>query len=208
MTVPTHDDIAEAWKEDGGVETVWHESSQDYSAILAPHAGDQESGTDTAAVEMYKKMQEGKASLWMFQAFDSTPVGNNTAFDQYHVTSTEINSTLFPKLSVVEDVGFDYCVSFHVNGTADEFEVGGLANESLRAKVGEALTSATSGAFGHVVDRDEGEYMAKTEKNITNRLTASSRSGIQIEMPGHAAKNHRKTIGQDLANLFNDLLAD
>lgn len=208
MTVPTHDDIAEAWKEDGGVETVWHEPGQDYLCILAPHGGDQEAETDTAAVEMHKKMEEGKASLWMFQAFDSTPVGNNTAFDQYHVTSTDINSTLFPKLSVVEDVGFDYCVSFHVNGTADEFEVGGLANESLRAKVGEALTSATSGAFDHVVDRDEGEYMAKTEKNITNRLTSSSRSGIQIEMPGHAAKNHRKTIGQNLANLFNDILAD
>lgn len=205
MTVPTHDNIAEAWKEDGGVETVWHEESQDYLCIIAPHGGDCETGTDTAAVEMFKKMEEGKASLWMFQAFDSTPIGENTAFDQYHVTSSKIDSTLFPKLSVIEDVAFEYCVSYHVNGTADKFEVGGLASDTLRSMVGETLTKATSGTFDHIIDRDEGEYMATTERNITNRL-ARSNQGIQIEMPGHAAKNHRKRIGQDLAELFSELV--
>lgn len=206
MTVPTHSEIAQAWKEDGGVEIVWHESGQDDLCIIAPHGGDIKAETDTAAVEMYKKMQKGKVSLWMFQAFDSTPVGENAAFDQYHVTSTDIDSNLFPKLSVVEDVGFEYCVSFHVNGTSDKFEVGGLASENLRTKVGETLTSATSDTVDYVVDREEGEYMAETEKNITNRLTESNQAGVQIEMPGHAAKTHRKTIAQYLSDLFNDVI--
>ena len=73
MTILTHSKIAQAWKEDGGVETIWHEKDQDYLCILAPHGGDIEAETDTAAVEMYKKMQKWKASLWIFQAFDSTP---------------------------------------------------------------------------------------------------------------------------------------
>jgi phage replication-related protein YjqB (UPF0714/DUF867 family) len=206
VTVPTHSEIAQAWKEDGGVETVWHERDQDYLCIIAPHGGDIEAETDTAAVEMYKKMQKEIASLWMFQAFDSTPVGDNAAFDQYHVTSTDINSSLFPKLSVVEDVGFKYCVSFHVNGTSDKFEVGGLASDNLRKKVGKTLTSATSGKVDHVVNIQEGEYMAETKQNITNRLTESNRNGVQIEMPGHAAKTNRKTIAQDLAELFADIV--
>lgn len=205
MTIPTHGNIAQAWKEDGGVETIWHERDQDYLCILAPHGGDIEAETDTAAVEMYKKMQKGKASLWMFQAFDSTPVGENAAFEQYHVTSTDIDSNLFPDLSVIEDVGFQYCVSFHVNGTSDNFEVGGLASRDLRTKIGETLTSATSGTVDHVVDREKGEYMAVTEQNVTNRLTESNRAGVQIEMPGHAVKIHRKTIAQYLADLFNEM---
>jgi phage replication-related protein YjqB (UPF0714/DUF867 family) len=206
MTVPTHSEIAEAWKEDGGVETLWHKTGQDSLCIIAPHGGDIEAETDTAAVEMYKKMKDGNASLWMFQGFDSSPVGENAAFDQYHVTSADIDSELFPRLSVIEDVGFEYCVSFHVNGSSDKFEIGGLANNNLRRKIGEKLTSATLGTVDHIIDRKEGEYMAVTEQNITNRLTESGQAGIQIEMPGHAAKTHRKTIAQYLANLFNDIV--
>lgn len=208
MVEPVPSDVSyhEAWKNDLGVETVWHEPGQDFLCILAPHGGDIEAETDTAAVEMYKKMPKGSCSLWMFQAFDSAPVGENQAFDRYHVTSSKITSDRFPKLSEVSDEGFRFCLSFHVNGSASDFEVGGLAPEKLRREVADVLVqSCDPSRWGSIVDYDKGEYMAQTERNVVNRLTSDSRSGIQIEMPGSVAKTYRKTIAENLAKYFGEL---
>lgn len=200
--VPYH----EAWRDDLAVETVWHEAGQDFLGVLAPHGGDVEAETDTAAVELYKKMPTGSCSLWMVQGFDSTPVGENEAFDRYHVTSTEIDADRFPALSEIDDVGFRFCLSFHVNGSATDFEVGGLAPRELREQVGEIVArSCDPNRWGSIVDHEAGEYMGRTERNVTNRLTRDSRSGIQIEMPGTAAKTYRKTIAENLATYFAEL---
>lgn len=211
MTYPVPDpNIShnEAWKQDKGVETVWHEEDQDYLCVIAPHGGDIEAGTDTAAVETYKKMPEGTCSLWMFQAYDSAPTGENAAFEEYHVSSTDITSELFPKLSVVENAGFDYCLAYHLDGSADRFEVGGLASSEVREEVGEILAESTSGNWNYTTDYDDDEFMAEERENIVNRLTRSGEDGIQIEMPGSAAKKYRKRIAENLAEYFGEMNED
>ena len=201
--IPSDVSPHEAWRDDLAVETVWHERGRDFLCVIAPHGGDIEAETDTAAVELYKKMPPGSCSLWMVQGFDSAPVGENEAFDRYHVTSTEIDANRFPALATIDDVGFRYCLSFHVSGSATDFEVGGLAPRELRERVGEILTrSCDTDRWESVVDHDTGEYMGRTERNVTNRLTRDGRSGIQVEMPGAAAKAYRKTIAENLAAYF------
>ena len=202
-----HQDISyyEAWKTDLAVETVWHNPDTDFLAILAPHGGDIETQTDTAAVEMYKKMPNNSTSLWMFQGFDSTETNDNKAKRQYHVTSSEISSKQFPAIGEIDDVGFQYCVSFHIKRNAEVFEIGGLADKGIREDVAETLVGTTGGEWNAITDHDEGEYMAVSEQNITNRLTDDSQSGVQIEMPGRAAKIYRKSIAEDLAEYFTKL---
>lgn len=195
----------EAWKQDKGVETVWHEEDQDFLCVIAPHGGDIEAETDMAAVETYKKMPEGTSSLWMFQAYDSAPAGENAAFEEYHVNSEDISSEFFPKLSWLEGVGFDYCLAYHVEGSADRFEVGGLTSSETREEVGEVLADATSGKWDYTTGYDEGEFMGEEPENIVNRLTQSGENGIQIEMPGSAAKEYRKRIAEDLAEYFEEI---
>jgi hypothetical protein len=50
--------------------------------------------------------------------------------------------------------------------------------------------------------------MAETPANITNRLTAGSDAGIQIEMPGTATKLYRKRIAEGLAEYFSQRYRD
>jgi phage replication-related protein YjqB (UPF0714/DUF867 family) len=103
----------EAWRENKSVETVWHTEGQDFLCALAPHGGDIEACTDQIAVELYKNMPSDACSMWAFHGF------GDDAFNEYHVTSTKVTESRFPKLSRVSSVGFDWLSRFeYINGGA------------------------------------------------------------------------------------------
>lgn len=186
----------EAWRRGGAVETVWHEDGQDALCALAPHGGDIEACTDQIAVELYKNRSPETCSMWAFHGF------GDDAFDTYHVTSTEITAEQFPKLSYVDDVGFEHCISFHVKSDAERIEVGGLADRAFRDDVADVIETAVRGNWDTVTDHEKGKYMATTSSNVVNRLTSDAESGVQIELPIYASRNYRKRIARELADFY------
>lgn len=156
-------------------------------------------GTDTAAVELYKEIPDQRCSCWMFHGF------GREAFDEYHVTSSKIDSDRFPKLGVIEDVGFSYAVSFHVKRNAEQIEVGGGIDREFRGMVADVLEDAVNGTWVAEHRRSEIKFKGDTEANVTNWLTADSASGIQIELPIVASRNWRKRIARGLAEFFEEL---
>lgn len=190
----------EAWRRDESVETLWHPADNDFLCALAPHGGDIESGTDEAAAQLFKSMPEGTCSMWAFHGF------GDDAFDEYHVTSTKISPDGFPRLGEIEDVGFQYSVSFHVKGNADVIEVGGAARRQLRRQVADVLENAVEGNWSAEHRYGEIKFEGKVDGNVTNWLTRDSTSGVQIELPSYAARNYRKRIGRGVSELYADLL--
>lgn len=188
-----------AWRKDKSVETLWHPSENEFLCSIAPHGGDIEACTDDAAVELYKNMPDGSCSMWAFHGF------GDEAFDKYHVTSSKISSDQFPELGRIEDVGFQYCVSFHVKRGAGVIEVGGGADEELRSKVASVLEDAVNNNWEAEYRYSEIKFKGNTEENVTNWLTSDSSSGVQIELPIYASRNFRKRIARGLADFYRDL---
>lgn len=199
-TIPHRDLLfQEAWKTDKSVETLWHPEQNTYLCSIAPHGGDIEACTDDAAIELFKNMPKNSCSMWAFHGF-----GEN-AFENYHITSSKITPEAFPELGEIEDVGFNYCVSFHVKRGADVIEVGGAADEALRKRIADTLENAVNNNWDAEYEYGEIRFKSNSEENITNWLTEDSCNGVQIELPIYASRNFRKRIASALADLYQNL---
>jgi phage replication-related protein YjqB (UPF0714/DUF867 family) len=202
-TIPRQDlSFREAWRRDESVETLWHPADNDFLCALAPHGGDIEAGTDGAAIELFKHMPEGVCSVWAFHGF------GDDAFEEYHITSTEISAEAFPKLGEIENVGFDHCVSFHVKGDADVIEVGGAAERGFRRRVADVIEDAVDDTWRAEHRYGEIKFQGEAEENVTNRLTHDSASGVQIELPINASRNYRRRIGRGLTEVYADIAVE
>lgn len=197
-TIPNTDlSYQEAWRTDDVAETTWHDPEQNPRiAFSAPHSGDGERNTDRSAVFAAKQFGKDSCSVWMNHNFgpDATP--------RWHIQSARISPVSYPGLQQLTGYGFEYAVSFHLWDDGDEILIGGLADRSLRDDLAEQVYDAVNGKRD--VETEEGKYMAETEDNFVNWLTADNRSGVQIEAPAIICQRYRKRLGECVADFFAD----
>jgi phage replication-related protein YjqB (UPF0714/DUF867 family) len=187
----------QAFEQNELVETVWDDPNQDTLLVCAPHAGDMENNTAQAAGIVRKCLGENQASAYMLHGF------GEDAFNRFHITTTDMDPECYPKLTSLSDRGFTHCLTFHLwNG--DEVLLGGLADDPFRERLAGHLEDAIDGKRPIVTDHSSGKYMASTEQNLVNRLSADGRSGVQIEMPPIIALRYRKRVARALADFYDD----
>lgn len=193
----------DAFERDEICETVW-DRGQDTLLVCAPHDGDIESNTAQAAGIVRKELGEAQASAWFVHGF------GRDAFNRWHITTTEMDPGSYPGLATIADRGFDHVVSFHVWSDDDggEILIGGLADDAFREQLADRVSNAINGKRDIITDLSEGKYMAESERNVVNWLTADNASGIQIEMPPIIALRYRKRVARAVAAFYDEKLGD
>lgn len=170
-----------------------HVSGATSTIALAPHGGYIEYGTDLQAQRFADRLG---ATAWYCSGW--WPGGG--AYRRWHVTSTYINPDSFPALNAIRDIGFDTAVSFH--GWGESFiAVGGTASTEVKEEVRDAIATAVAGAFEVRLATDS-ERNGTNPDNIVNWITESGQSGIQIEQPWAARKDHRDAIVDGVTDII------
>ena len=187
-------------------------------AILAPHGGWIERGTDDQAEIVYELLaaRGAEARAWIARGYNPQ-AGAHTC---WHITSSEISERSFPKLGVLfgdaaERGRFAHAVAFHGHDDDDTIVVGGgrpndrehtELKKSLRRRIDRALDAI--GAPAPVVVRRSGPLSGAQPRNIVNRITAAG-NGIQLEQPLAVRADDRKlsTIARAVADFYAELAA-
>jgi phage replication-related protein YjqB (UPF0714/DUF867 family) len=186
-------------------------------AVLAPHGGKIEPGTDDQATLVLKALaRAGKpVRAWIARGFN--PAG---AHPCWHITASEISERSFPRLGQLFGPGasrgpFAHAVAFHgQNDSAAIIVGGGLPRDdehnalkaSLAAHVHEALQAVMADPPDVVVGL-RGPLAGVEPANIVNRVTAGG-NGIQLEQPlaVRTVKARRTAIAQAVAGFYADLI--
>lgn len=181
-------------KAEGGFIERTTESEQSELAVLAPHGGYIEWGTDTQAERMTAQLD---ATKWCSSGW--SPGGG--AFRRWHITSTAIHPDSFPALQDISDREFDHAVAFH-GWSESHVGIGGAAPTWLRRDVRDAISE--------VVDCDvrlatDGSRAGDSPENIVNWITASGSDGVQIEQPWAVRDERRNTVADAVADVFEVL---
>jgi phage replication-related protein YjqB (UPF0714/DUF867 family) len=140
--------------------------------VTAPHGGKIEPYTDRQASRVADRLPE--SSTWIGRGW--RPGGG--AYERWHVTSTDIAPTSYPKLGTIADRGFEYAVSFH-GFSGDGISIGGGASNELKHDVLTAIEDAVEDVLDVRLATD-GPYAGQDPNNIFNWLTANGRNGIQV----------------------------
>lgn len=145
-------------------------------AVLAPHGGDIEAGTDHQAARVVELLRTAGRSVrgWICQGWKA----DGGAHACWHITSTDIAPASFPKLNGMFSTKFKHAVAFHGWDSA-YIGVGGGADEALRARFLAAIRDAVPSA---TVRSETTENAGSSPRNIVNRITERG-NGIQIEQP-------------------------
>jgi phage replication-related protein YjqB (UPF0714/DUF867 family) len=186
-------------------------------AILAPHGGRIEVGTDAQA-DMAFELLAGQAKAvraWIARGFN--PAGAHRC---WHITSTEISERSFPRLGSLFAGGaprgsFAHAIAFHgQNDTAAVVVGGGLARNrehtalktKLASRILDALRSVTENPPPVVVPRS-GPLTGAEATNIVNRVTAAG-NGIQLEQPASVRTDdeQRDAIAKAVAAFYAELV--
>jgi phage replication-related protein YjqB (UPF0714/DUF867 family) len=186
-------------------------------AILAPHGGNIEIGTDDQARLVFATLTKaGKpVRAWIARGFN--PTGAHRC---WHVTASEISTQSFPKLGSLFGRGasrgvFAHAVAFHGQNDTEAIVVGGgLPRDAahtalkmrLRAHVRDALEAVMDDPPAVVVRRS-GPLGGAERANIVNRITAAG-NGIQLEQPAgvRTVKEQRDAIARAVATFYADLV--
>jgi phage replication-related protein YjqB (UPF0714/DUF867 family) len=187
-------------------------------AILAPHGGRIEVGTDDQAelVRDTLALNAKPVRAWIARGFNRA-TGAHTC---WHITSSEISERSFPKLgSLLGPAGvkgpFAHAVAFHGN---DDFEAiivgGGLPRNRAHTALKTTLASRIHRALEEVMDeppavevRPSGALAGTQRRNIVNRVTIRG-NGIQLEQPLGVRTEvpQREAIARAVAELYLDLI--
>ncbi len=161
-------------------------------AILAPHGGKIEAGTDDQAQVVYDVLAQHGAPARAWIARGHNPLGAQRC---WHITSSEISEHSFPKLATLFGDGtsrgpFGHAVAFHGHNDSEAIVIGGgLPNDrahtalklGLQSRIRRAL-EAVSYKPPPIEIRSSGPLAGTQRQNIVNRVTAAG-NGIQLEQP-------------------------
>jgi phage replication-related protein YjqB (UPF0714/DUF867 family) len=165
-------------------------------AVLAPHGGMVEAGTDRQAERVHAALAAAGRSArgWLCQGWKR----GGGAKACWHVTSAEISERSFPKLAALLAAKADHAVAFH-GWTQDRIGVGGGAvdrvahperhrrHEALKEEVRAGIQAALL-ALGPpwdalpVVLETSGAFSGRHPDNVVNRITKLG-NGVQVEQP-------------------------
>ena len=186
-------------------------------AVLAPHGGMVEAGTDRQAERVQAALVAAGRSArgWLCQGWKRS--GGAKAC--WHVTSAEICGRSFPKLGALLAAKADHAVAFH-GWTEDRIGVGGgvvdraahperhRRHEALKEEVRAGIEAALL-ALGPpwnalpVVLETSGGFSGRHPDNVVNRITGFG-NGVQVEQPEEVRKNARArdAVAQAVADVY------
>jgi phage replication-related protein YjqB (UPF0714/DUF867 family) len=187
-------------------------------AILAPHGGRIEVGTDDQAELVHDTLALNAKPVraWIARGFNRA-TGAHTC---WHITSSEISERSFPKLRSLLGPGgvngpFAHAIAFHGNNDSEAIIVGGgLPRDRDHTELKRTLASRIHSALEAVMDQPpavevklSGPLAGTQRRNIVNRVTVRG-NGIQIEQP-LAVRDEtapREAIAGAVAELYVDLI--
>jgi phage replication-related protein YjqB (UPF0714/DUF867 family) len=187
-------------------------------AVLAPHGGRIEVGTDRQAELVHDMLARNAKPVraWIARGFNRA-TGAHTC---WHITSSEISEHSFPKLGSLigpaEDNGpFAHAVAFHGNNDSDAIIVGGgLARNDGHTELKTTLAARIHTALEAVMDQPPsvevnlcGPLGGAQQHNIVNRVTVRG-NGIQLEQPlaVRTDVSQREAIARAVAEFYLDLI--
>jgi phage replication-related protein YjqB (UPF0714/DUF867 family) len=193
-TVPVTDYRA-AWEQGDIAETLWTEERPE-AALLAPHGGDIEYGTDDTASRIHKR---SKASTWTWMVHGWNP----DAYQRYHISSNRLSPDSYPGLGdLVGRAPFPVAVSLHIH-TEDYVAVGGQADATVREDLGKRIDEHLPDTGDVVTDHGRMKYAGTKDNNVVNRL---SPQGIQIELTPKSAYVHREAVAKAVVECVDRIL--
>jgi phage replication-related protein YjqB (UPF0714/DUF867 family) len=186
-------------------------------AVMAPHGGRIEPGTDDQAGAVYELLAKKRKPVraWIAQGFD--PAGAHRC---WHITASQISEHSFPGLSTLFGGAgsrgpFAHAVAFHGQNDSDAIIVGGgLAQDAthtaLKARLRDQLRDALRAVTEHppaVVVRRSGPLAGIERANIVNRVTVRG-NGIQLEQPAavRADDAQRAAVVRAVAAFYAELI--
>jgi phage replication-related protein YjqB (UPF0714/DUF867 family) len=187
-------------------------------AILAPHGGRIEPGTDQQAEKVYELLTEQRMPVraWIAKGFNPT----TGAHACWHITASEISERSFPGLGSLFDPAtrrgrFAQAIAFHGQNDTEAVVVGGGLPRSpehtaLKARLATAIHDALRAVTDDppaVVVRRSGPLAGAQESNIVNRVTVAG-NGMQLEQPASVRidRRQREAIAGAVAAFYADLL--
>ena len=186
-------------------------------AVLAPHGGKIEVGTDDQATSVFKALaQNGKpVRAWIARGFN--PQGAHRC---WHITASETSEQSFPRLGSLFGPGasrgaFAHAIAFHGQDDCEAIVVGGglprdTAHDALKMRLGSQIRDALRAVMKEppaVVVKRSGPLAGIERANIVNRVTAAG-NGIQLEQPAavRTVKKRRDAIAHAVAAFYVDLI--
>jgi phage replication-related protein YjqB (UPF0714/DUF867 family) len=187
-------------------------------AVLAPHGGRIEPGTDDQACLVFRLLaQEAKpVRAWIARGFNPT-IG---AHQCWHVTATEISEHSFPELGSLfapraRRGPFRHAVAFHgQNDTEAVIVGGGLPQNGRQTALKKKLASEIHHALRAVTEHPPavlvwglGPLAGAEQSNIVNRVTTAG-NGIQLEQPASVRSDleQRDAIAEAVARFYARLV--
>jgi phage replication-related protein YjqB (UPF0714/DUF867 family) len=186
-------------------------------AVLAPHGGKIEAGTDDQATMVFEALVRAGKPVRAWIARGVNPTGAHRC---WHITASEISERSFPRLGQLFGPGasrgpFAHAVAFHGQNDTEAVVVGGglprdpehtKLKTRLASKVRDALQAVMADPPDVVVKRS-GPLAGIERANIVNRVTAAG-NGIQLEQPAavRTVEERRDAIAQAVAGFYADLI--
>jgi phage replication-related protein YjqB (UPF0714/DUF867 family) len=191
-------------------EFIEHLADNDYNnelAVIAPHGGDIEPGTDEQAVHVAEQLSSKCVSVWLCKGFKK----GGGALERWHITSTDISEQSFPKLKTIFGRRFKYAIAFH-GWKKDSICIGGSTPDYyLKLQIKSEIKKAVSDTdirveiAGEAGSLCSANFNGNDDNNIVNRL---SENGLQIEQCKKARENEprRKAIAKAVADVIRPKL--
>jgi phage replication-related protein YjqB (UPF0714/DUF867 family) len=186
-------------------------------AVLAPHGGRIEPGTDDQAALVFRALAQRRKPVrgWIARGFN--PTGAHSC---WHITASEISERSFPRLGSLfgretPRGPFAHAVAFHGQNDTEAIVVGGglprstehtALKTTLSLRVRDALQAVMDDPPPVVVKRS-GPLAGVERANIVNRVTVAG-NGIQLEQPAavRAVPEQRDAIARAVAAFYLDLI--
>jgi phage replication-related protein YjqB (UPF0714/DUF867 family) len=187
-------------------------------AVLAPHGGKIEVGTDDQATTVFKTLAGDAKPVraWIARGFNPTTGAHRC----WHITASEISERSFPRLGSLFGGGashgsFAHAVAFHGQNDTEAIVVGGglprdTAQTALKTRLASLIRDALRAVMPDpppVVVRRSGPLAGVERANIVNRVTVAG-NGIQLEQPAavRTVKQQRDAIAGAVAGFYADLI--
>jgi phage replication-related protein YjqB (UPF0714/DUF867 family) len=171
--------------------------------VIAPHGGEIESKTDKQAEIVRNEISPDEVSLWICKGFDEE---DKSAYERWHITSTEISEKSFPKLNTIYGPKFEYSIAFH-GWDRDNICVGGRKDnntvDKLKVEIKDAIEKTLKEQGSNIqvnvsgCPECPGAFNGDKDENIVNRLGTN---GIQIEQCSEARKQYYSYIAKAVAD--------
>jgi phage replication-related protein YjqB (UPF0714/DUF867 family) len=187
-------------------------------AVLAPHGGRIEPGTDEQAKLVFRVLVQERKPVrgWIARGFNPT----TGAHSCWHITASEISERSFPRLGLLfgreaSRGPFAHAVAFHGQNDTEAIIVGGglprnAQHTALKTKLSARIRDALQAVMDDpppVVVKRSGPLAGVEPANIVNRVTVAG-NGIQLEQPAtvRTVTEQRDAIARAVAALYLDLI--